>query len=153
MFVKTMFVKIMFVRPYFSRQCLSRPCLSMFIKNMSIWFNLIQFDPIWSYLIQFDPIWSNLIQFDPSCYKLVSFFIIVQKNNNKVTLRTLEVNSRGQKYVSNSYENITHFTYCKNCLWHKNETYLLVKNIIGILNLSPAKFHWHHFSLYLNSIR
>ena len=29
--------------------------------------------------------------------KLVVFFIIVQNNNNKVTLRTLEVNSHGKK--------------------------------------------------------
>ena len=36
-------------------------------------------------------------------YKLLIFFIIVLKNNksnNKVTLRTLEVNSRGQKQNS-----------------------------------------------------
>ena len=61
-------------RPCLSRSCLSRPCLSR-------------------------PRLSRQGHFDPSCYKLVSFFIIVQKNknNNKVTQRTLEVNSRGQK--------------------------------------------------------
>ena len=38
-----------------------------------------------------------MIQFDATCDELVTFFINVQ-NNNKVTLRTLEVNSHGQIY-------------------------------------------------------
>ena len=31
--------------------------------------------------------------------KLMIFFIMVHKNNNKVTLRTLAVNARGQKLL------------------------------------------------------
>ena len=91
MFVKSMFFKNMLVKNMIWQDhvcpCLLRPC---------------QFDPIWSNLIQFDPIWSNMIHFDPNCYKLAISFIIVQNNNNnKVTLTTLEVYSHGQKIYIN----------------------------------------------------
>ena len=49
-------------------------------------------------MTQFDPL-------DPKVHDYSKIFIIVQKNNNKknnkVTLRTLEVNSRGQKWLEN----------------------------------------------------
>ena len=77
---------------------------SSLIHSDPVWSGLIKFDQVWSSLIKSDQVWSTLIQFDPHDPKEHDYskiFIIVQKNNkksnNKVTLRTLEVNSRGQK--------------------------------------------------------
>ena len=75
---------------------------TVFVKTMSIWSNLIQFDPIWSNLIQSDPIWSNLIQFDPIWSRIIHLDLTCQKdanlqqfsqtwkskNNNKEAFRT-----------------------------------------------------------------
>jgi hypothetical protein len=102
--VKTIFVKTMHVIPKWKILIPFVPKWSSLIKSDPFWSSLIRFDQVWSSLIKFDQVWSTLIQFDPHDPKEHDYskiFIIVQKNNNKsnnkVTLRTLEVNSRGQK--------------------------------------------------------
>ena len=96
-----------------STTCFNNIFLPTYFTKMktfdSICSKMIKFDQIWSSLIKFDQAWSSLIQFDPIDPKVHDYsknFIIVQKNkknNNKVILRTLEVNSRGQKEKSNFY--------------------------------------------------
>ena len=71
---------------------LLRPCLTlvmnMILQDHFCQEHLIQIDLIWSKLNQCDPTRSNYIQLDA---------IWSNKKNNKVSLRTLELNSCGQK--------------------------------------------------------